>query len=212
MTYWHEISPKKYGLFEKFNHSFPVNNCRQGGRVLEIGAGLGEHILYENLNQTEYYALDIRPEMAGEIKKRFPGVKVIIGDCQKHMEFPDNYFDRIVAIHVLEHLTNLPAALKEICRILKPDGEFCVVLPCEDGLAHKLARIISAKRIFEKRYRINYDRFIQAEHINNAFEVMEELNLHFNIKKRSYFPLRIPIINLNLAIGMVLKPEVKTRR
>jgi len=207
MKYWHEISPKKYSIFERFNHTYPAKNPISKGRVLEIGAGLGEHIYYENLSNIEYYVLELRPEMADEIKKRFPAVNVIVGDCQERMKFPENFFDRVIAIHVLEHLPNLPVALKEVCRILKPNGEFRVVLPCEGGFAHLLARRISAKRIFEKRYGVNYDKFIKTEHINNAFEILEEQPKYFNRVTSSYFPLKIPAITLNLAIGMVLKPR-----
>lgn len=38
------------------------------------------------------------------------------------LDFPDNFFDLIVSHEVFEHLPNVPAALAEIRRVLKPDG------------------------------------------------------------------------------------------
>ncbi|KKT29467.1 hypothetical protein A3G55_00695 [Candidatus Giovannonibacteria bacterium RIFCSPLOWO2_12_FULL_44_25] len=206
MKYWHEVLPKRYGLIERFNHGYPLRGAKPGGKVLEIGAGLGEHIAYENLTDTEYYAVELLPDMAEVIKRRFPGVTVIVGDCQKRLNFPDQYFDRVVAIHVLEHLPNLPAALNEISRLLKPTGEFRAVIPCEGGLTYALARRISARRIFEKRYRQSYDWCIKSEHINMAVEVLEELPHRFRVVKRSFFPLFVPSIQINLVIGLTLKP------
>jgi len=50
MKLWHEVLPKKFGIIEKFNHSFPVKYSRPDFKTtLEIGAGLGEHLHYEKL-------------------------------------------------------------------------------------------------------------------------------------------------------------------
>ncbi len=206
MKYWHEeILPNKYQIIEVFNHGFPVkHSSKKSGKVLEIGSGVGEHIAHENLTNTDYHALEFRPEMAKMIKDRFPQVKVIIGDCQKTLDFKDSFFDKVITIHVLEHLPNLPAALKEIHRVLKPDGEFCIVIPCEGGFAHRFARNISVRPIFKKRYGIDCDLYAKTEHINTAKEILEELKLLFKIKKQSFFPLHIPLIDINLALGMTL--------
>lgn len=207
MKHWHEVLPRKYGIIEEFNHGYPIKNSKGGTKVLEIGAGLGEHLSYENLDNIEYTALELLPTMAEVIKRRFPTVNVLVGDCQKPINLPDKYFDRVLAIHVLEHLPNLPAALAEIRRLLNSNGEFCVVIPCEGGLVYSFARIISAKRIFEKRYNMNYDWCIKSEHVNTAKEIVEELQKFFIIKKRQFFPFFIPSVTLNLVIGLILKPR-----
>lgn len=206
MKYWHEVLPKRYGLIEKFNHEFSVKRRTLGGRVLEIGAGLGEHIAYEDLSNTEYYALELRAEMALKISERFPTVRTIVGDCQERLNFSDKYFNTVIAIHVLEHLPNLPKALSEVRRVIKDDGQFFVVIPCEGGLAYSLARKISAQRIFEKRYQMKYDWCIGSEHINVPKEIIEELEKFFTIKDKSYFPFKLPSINANFVIGLALTP------
>lgn len=207
MKYWHEVLPAKYNMIERFNHGFPVKNCQPGGKTLEIGAGLGEHIKYENLAGVDYYALEILPEMAEVIKERHPQVKVVVGDCAKELPFEKDYFDKVIAIHVLEHLADLPAALSGIQRVLKPTGEFCAIIPCEGGWLYALAREISAKRIFVKRYKMRYDWLIKTEHVNKPREIIFELKKKFEIRKKIFFPFFIPSVSFNLVIGLILTPK-----
>ena len=207
MRHWHEVLPRRYGLIETFNHGYPLRHRPSGSRVLEIGAGLGEHIAWEDLGELQYWALELRPEMAALIRQRYPTVTVVQGDCQHPVDLPDGYFDRVLAIHVLEHLPNLPAAVREVHRVLSPAGEFVAVIPCEGGLAYSLARRISAQRIFESRYGVKYDWCIQSEHINVPLEIREELAPYFETVGEAYFPLRIPLVSLNLAIGLRLRPR-----
>src|SRR5450755_4723620 len=67
MKYWHEVLPKKYGIVDNFNHCYVVDNApAQFVRTLEIGAGIGEHLRYEELSDAQernYVAVDIRANM-----------------------------------------------------------------------------------------------------------------------------------------------------
>jgi ubiquinone/menaquinone biosynthesis C-methylase UbiE len=212
MKYWHEVLPRRFGMIERFNHLYPLR--RQPAtfrRTLEIGAGIGEHIEYERLTEEqerEYYAVELRENMGAEIRRRFPRVQTIIGDCQKRLPSPDDYFDRILAIHVLEHLPNLPAAVRELYRVCdKEQGVLSIVIPCEGSLAYTLARRCSAQRIFQKRYGQSYKWFIEREHVNRPGEIMEELNPYFETIDKTFFPFRVPFLFCNLVIGITLKPR-----
>ena len=184
---------------------------RRFHRSLEIGAGLGEHLSYERLSADQeagYVAMELRDNMAAEIKRRFPSVHTIVGDCQQSVDFPDGHFDRIVAVHVLEHLPNLPGAIREAYRLCnKERGVFQVVIPCEGGFAYTLSRRISAQRIFEKRYRQSYRWFIEREHLNLPGEITEELSPYFSIQRRAFFPVPLPLMFCNLCIAMNLRPR-----
>jgi len=201
---WLDVLPKRFGLVEKFNHQYALRTIASRVKTLEIGAGIGAHLGYENLDMQEYVALELRSDFAQKIRDTYPNVRVVVGDCQEKVDFPDNYFDRALAIHVLEHLPNLPKALDEIQRLLRPGGAFSVLIPCEGGFAYTMARNISARRIFEKRYKQNYDWFVACEHINRPEEIIAELRSRFSIVHRVYFPLLAPIVALNLIIGLTL--------
>lgn len=213
MNHWLSVLPKKYGAIESFNHGFPAS-VRPNGflRTLEIGAGRCEHLAHEDLTaeqRREYYAVEFRANIADAIRERFPDIHVVQADCQERLDFPDGHFDRVLAIHVLEHLPNLPAALKEAHRLLNPDtGVLVFVIPCIGGMAYRFAQAISAARIFKKRYGRPYSWFINREHINPQDEVFAEADVFFNIERKQAFPAYFPLLHLNFCVAAVARPKV----
>jgi SAM-dependent methyltransferase len=212
MLHWLSVLPKKFGAIESFNHGFPASVRPHGFlRTLEIGAGRCEHLAYEDLTaeqRREYYAVEFRANIADAIRERFPDIHVVHADCQERMGFPDGHFDRVLAIHVLEHLPNLPAAIKEAHRLLDPEkGVLVFVIPCIGGLAYRFAQKISAARIFKKRYGRPYSWFINREHINPPDEVFAEVEKFFHVEKKRAFPAFLPLLHLNFCVAAVAKPK-----
>lgn len=54
---------------------------------------------------------------------------------------------------------------------------------------------------------MSYKWLIEREHINLPREIFEVLDEHFTVEHRSFFPLLAPSIELNLAIGLTLRPR-----
>jgi hypothetical protein len=48
---------------------------------------------------------------------------------------------------------------------------------------------------------------IRQEHCNTAREILAELDRHFRVHTRSFFPLQVPSVDLNLVIGLELSIE-----
>jgi len=207
MKHWHEVLPRQFGAIERFNHRYPLRRlpAARPFRIIEIGAGLGEHLEHEDLSIQEYHCIELRENMAAEIKRRFPGTTVLTADCQVELPYVAGYFDRAVAIHVLEHLPYLPGAVKELHRVVRPGGIFSLVLPCDPGLFYEFCRKLSAERIFRKRYGQPYAWFIRREHINSPREIFSVVSRYFVEMERTYFPFRIPLPNANLCIGATFR-------
>lgn len=216
MKLWHEVlaAKQRYGLIEKFNHSFPVKFSHPGFKTtLEVGAGLGEHIHHEKLSaeqEQNYYANEFRENMAATIRQSFPRVKTVVGDCQQRFDFADGFFDRVIAVHVFEHLPNLPATIREAYRLLnRQTGQLLIVIPTEGSPAYSVARMISAERVWKKHFNVPYKEFIGREHINLPHEIMAELDPYFTIEAKRFFPLPfLPTVFCNLCIGLALRPRL----
>ena len=213
MKYWHEVLPKKYSVIDKFNHSYPVRASAGAFSrgTLEIGAGIGEHLQYEQLTPEQeqgYYALELRENMSRCIRERFARVQVVTGDCQKRLDFEDGYFDRILAIHVLEHLPNLPAAVQEAYRVCdKRKGRLARGHPLrgKPGL-HDGARFRPSE-FSRSADGQPYKWFIEREHLNRPREILNELAGYFTVVHRAFFPIPVPLIFCNLVIGLTLEPK-----
>jgi len=46
-----------------------------------------------------------------------------------HLPFPDNHFDLICALDIIEHVQDDVAALSELCRVAKPGAKFLLSVP-----------------------------------------------------------------------------------
>lgn len=201
MYHYHESRPDAQRRIVRFNHGYAARSSRPG-RAIDIGAGLGEHLRYEDLSLQEFHAVDVREEMVAAIRRDYPMATAVVADCQQRLPYEDASFDRAVAIHVLEHLRALPAALAEVTRILKPGGVLSVVIPCEGGRLYAIGRRLTTQRAFERRYGTSYKWHIESDHVNRADEVIHELRERFEITDQTYYPSRIPSIDLNVLIGL----------
>ena len=70
MKIWHHelIKKKRYNLIEGFNHnysakSYYINNLKIKIKTLELGAGIGTQISYENLSLQDYYCTELRSNL-----------------------------------------------------------------------------------------------------------------------------------------------------
>lgn len=59
----------------------------------------------------------------------YPGVDVVCDLNKAGWPLKDNQFDKVIASHLIEHVSDMVLFMKEIHRILKPGGELVVYTP-----------------------------------------------------------------------------------
>lgn len=104
-----------------------VDSKKKYQNVLDIGCGPGT-ITEDLLDISEQVSgIDISEEMVEAARDRFKETKFKsrttfeVGDAE-NLKFPDQFFDVIFCLGVLRYLDSWEKCLREIYRVLKPDG------------------------------------------------------------------------------------------
>lgn len=105
--------------------------------VLDVGCGLGHwsEQLFKNLPlEARVTGLELDPKWVQEAPKRLEQMGLagrfeIIQGSAESLPFADRTFDMVTCQTVLIHLKDIPAALKEMKRVLKPGGLLAVAEP-----------------------------------------------------------------------------------
>ncbi len=98
------------------------------GRLLEMGCGLG-HLLGLLSRDFETVGFDITPYAARQTHRNAPGTAVLVASADHLEVFADGAFDVVIALHLLEHVVNPPAAIRNVHRILADGGLFLYATP-----------------------------------------------------------------------------------
>ena len=186
------------------SHRLLENTCRFNmcfPRVLEVGAGTGEHIKYVRHGFEEYILSDLDQETLRVAEKKLSGVHdgKLKYESQKaeSLTYADNSFDRLIAIHVLEHIHQPHIVLREWYRVLKSGGVLSILIPTDPGLAWRLGRNMGPRRNALAKG-IEYDYVMAREHVNSCNNLIALLRHYFPESNEHWWPLLVPSIDLNL--------------
>jgi SAM-dependent methyltransferase len=97
----------------------------QTGKILEAGCGSGLNLLI--FKDADRIGLDIS-EAAVKIGKE-KGLNLVQADLNKGIPFPDDTFETVLALDIVEHLESEQDTLKEIHRVLKKEGKLILNVP-----------------------------------------------------------------------------------
>lgn len=124
----------KRSLFEKAYHFVKgialknklnlINNCSSSkGNLLDIGAGTGDFLLTAKQNGWETIGVEPSEKAKGIAIGKGIKFSVSTQDLESHS------FDVITMWHVLEHVPNLEIQIKELKRLVKPNGTIIIAVP-----------------------------------------------------------------------------------
>lgn len=191
-----------------------LSGASKFSRVLEVGAGTGEHIPFVRHRFDEYIlsdldqnTLEVARKKLGKLHDSKLRFEVQAGN---NLKYEDSTFDRLIAVHVLEHISQPHLVLKEWLRVLKHGGILSILIPTDPGLAWRLGRHLGPRRqAIEKG--IAYDYIMAREHVNPSTNLIALLRHYFPHPKEAWWPIPVPSTDLNLFFAFhatVMKQEV----
>ncbi len=121
----------------------------KGKKILDLGCGLGDASIYLAKKGASVSSIDISPEMIKVTRRlatqhqvnRQISATVMLAE---KLSFPDNHFDYIYGNGVLHHV-DIPKAIKEIHRVLRPKGRAFFIEPLPNNPAINLYRLLADK-------------------------------------------------------------------
>ncbi len=118
-TYENKRNKGYHKMIDDLEISIVLENINKNSEVLEVGCGTGL-ILKEITKKTKKaVGIDLSENMLLKAKER--NLEVYKSDAQ-NMPFEDNSFNVVYSFKVLAHIENIEETLKEIKRVLKPNG------------------------------------------------------------------------------------------
>jgi ubiquinone/menaquinone biosynthesis C-methylase UbiE len=154
------IYPASTFFFHSKAHACALRHAgiTNGMRVLEIATGSGEMFrrLVKSNPDGKTFGLDLSPNMAARTQHRarreFPKAQAHCGAVDvRSMPFKNGSFDAVVCCYLFELLAqdDIQLTLREIRRVLRPGGNFALVVigqngPIFNGLYHVAGNLVPA--------------------------------------------------------------------
>ena len=153
-------------------------------RALEIGCGFGNGIqlIREHFGAGYITAVDIDPDMVASAQscwqsrpQGLKGLSFSVADATC-LPFADSEFDMVFDFAVFHHIPEWQAAIKEVARVLKPNGYFVIEDLYRAAICNPLSR-----RLFEhpQQNRFNHSELLTVLR-QLGFEIVRDRNA-FNL-------------------------------
>lgn len=126
-----------------------------GGYILDVGCGVGRHVVYLGERGFRVAGVDISPSGVRLAEEACAARKIVFDGRVTNMTtlpWPDMTFDAALSTSTIHHQlrADVVKTLLEVRRILKPGGLFLVDFPCTETITYQeLRRQVTAGEIIE---------------------------------------------------------------
>jgi ubiquinone/menaquinone biosynthesis C-methylase UbiE len=165
----------------RFKRIVKLLGKRKYSTLLEVGTGSGIFLPELSKYCSKLYACDIHDsyEHISKLCEQYNISDYFVNRQNiENTNYPDNFFDVVVAVSVLEFVENVDTAMAEIKRIMKPDGIFLTICPMQSNFLDSLLAFYSTKKPEE-------------EFVNSRSNLKKRIEENFNVLEKDYM---VPLI------------------
>jgi len=157
----HFIHPKH--LIDTPWHDWYAEHLTPDDVVLDVGCANGAHTVVAAARCRRIYGLDYDARQLGVARRtaaarHLDNVHLFAWDVTRAFPFPDAFFDAVLFLDVIEHLHPRVAVLREIRRVLRPDGRLLVSGPNRDSSWRRRLRAAGLFAYSDPDHKIEYTK------------------------------------------------------
>lgn len=142
--------------FNEWMYQRIAPHCK--GKILEIGSGIGNISEFFIRDNAKIYLSDLRDNYLSFLKKNFATkasgiIKMDIVDPNFNELYKNDIgtFDTVFALNVVEHIKDDQLAIKNISKLLKPDGKVIILVPAFNTLYNSFDEALEHYRRYTKK-------------------------------------------------------------
>lgn len=163
-----------------------------GGKLLEIGCSKGVFLDLAVKRGFSVLGLDTSEFAIKYIKDNF-SFPVMCADIEK-ADLPDDSFDIVVMIDVIEHIENLAQVIRESSRIMKPGGLLVIDTPNEDSLINFISFFLYKLSLSKLKF------FVRTNHDIEHVVSFSPAGMKKLLREHSFKVIKIDLFNVDPAV------------
>ena len=147
---WAPVYDRTFGALTNIGRKRTVIYiAERGGDVLEVGVGTGLALPFYD-DRVSVTGIDFSPNMLAKARARIARyglthVKELRQMDARSLDFPDNNFDTVAAMHVLSVVPEPERVMAEIARVCKPGGQVVIAnhFQRDAGFLARIERLVA---------------------------------------------------------------------
>jgi len=178
-THWERIAPQTAApniddwyntysgrsVLRAFDELLPCS--LESKNLLDVGCGVGYYFQYfRGRGVKECVGVDVGEKLLEIQRKVNPFVKNVLGSAES-LPFPDECFDIVISLGLVEHFRNPQLVLHEFTRVLKRGGVLIIETPNKLNLIFTIYKILNRRKLVWEHWRGPKDLIREMQGIPN---------------------------------------------
>ena len=140
---------------------------------------------------------------------KYKNIKIKFVDYKKiNITNNASKYSRLIASHSFEHFRNFEEDFLKLLPLMKKKAILSIALPCDPGITWRVlqfASYLNQKKLYEWNNFREKDLDDARDHLTSAQSIFKILKYYFINIKKIFFPLIIPIIEVNIFLILQIK-------